>query len=488
MRIFSSLILTRMVISIAIEGEELRAVNATDILNEINYNQSAEFNNCKILDDLNLSTLIIDGPVNFSNTSFLKSVNFDSTRFMGLSSFEHAIFYNNASFVNTSFNGVANFNSAKFIKSTRFKDTSFNNRTTFKYSAFDGPAFFWGSKFEGYTEFSSSKFNDTVDFGFTRFDKDTTFWNSRFKGIVNFFRSQFNNKADFNNAAFVGISQKAAIKSNNFMDSTFKYYANFRNCTFKGDTTFRNIEFHQDADFEKSKFNGPVDFKDAMFNNAKFEEVVFDKEIDFRDSKFNCTSFNNSYFKDDALFENAIFKEVLYLTRAKYDRIYIRWSSISEEGKLGYDDTAYLLLIKNFKNLGFFQDAYDCYYQYRLDHLSKEVQLSDWRDVSLIFDYAAGYLYGWGVMPLFPLIWASILIAIFFLVYYFLNLGMDAQDALKFSTMVLLSGAGPFLSISCDLSRAGKYHNLALSEKIIGSMLFALFLVALSKTIIGDAI
>jgi hypothetical protein len=221
----------------------------------------------------------------------------------------------------------------------------------------------------------------------------------------------------------------------------------------------------------------------SSFNTADFTSAMFDKEASFDDTQFNGTTiFNNSRFKDDALFENTIFRDVLYLTRAKYDKFYIRWASINEQGKLGYDDTAYLLLIKNFKNIGFFEDAYDCYYQYRIAHLQKV-----WGPYR-IFDVAALGLYGYGVKPLYPLIWAIILILLFWPIYLALNLDMTPGEAFKFSFIVLLSGAGPFLSISSDLSKAGKYKKLAFAEKILGSILFALFLIALSKTIIGEIV
>jgi len=172
----------------------------------------------------------------------------------------------------------------------------------------------------------------------------------------------------------------------------------------------------------------------------------------------------------------------LYLTRSKYDKLYIRWENINKNGKLGYDDTEYLLLIQNFKNLGFFEDANECYYQYRKAHLSK-VDGLNW-----IFDGAALCLYGYGVQPSYPMFCAIILILLFWLIYLNLNLEMSPRETLKFSIEVLLSGAGPFSPIPSDLSKARNYENLALVEKIAGSVLFALFIIALGKTIIGDVV
>ena|GEM_PF-4612037 len=42
------------------------------------------------------------------------------------------------------------------------------------------------------------------------------------------------------------------------------------------------------------------------------------------------------------------------------DKIFIRWDSI--EGKLAYDDAAYLSLLKNFKERGYLEDYDYCYF------------------------------------------------------------------------------------------------------------------------------
>ena len=79
------------------------------------------------------------------------------------------------------------------------------------------------------------------------------------------------------------------------------------------------------------------------------------------------------------------------------------WRRISS---LAYDkdhgETAYLLLIDNFKKLGFFEDADNCYYHYRNERrrdLPRPYKPVDWILMAL---------YGYGVRPIRPLIWAMI--------------------------------------------------------------------------------
>lgn len=89
--------------------------------------------------------------------------------------------------------------------------------------------------------------------------------------------------------------------------------------------------------------------------------------VNFNDVEFNnTTSFDDAQFVGDARFEKASFKKVLSLTRTRYDKLYIRWYNIS--GDLSYDDAAYMSMLQNFKNLGYFEDYDLCYYQYRVEH------------------------------------------------------------------------------------------------------------------------
>ena len=58
-----------------------RVVPAGDVLAKIKAGQPAEFDDCIIVGDLDLSVLTIERPVNFNHTTFQDSVDFKSTTF-----------------------------------------------------------------------------------------------------------------------------------------------------------------------------------------------------------------------------------------------------------------------------------------------------------------------------------------------------------------------------------------------------------------------
>lgn len=60
-----------------------RIIPASEVETKIRAGEPAEFDDCTIVGDLNLSALRIEGPVHFNYTIFRDSVNFESTTFNG---------------------------------------------------------------------------------------------------------------------------------------------------------------------------------------------------------------------------------------------------------------------------------------------------------------------------------------------------------------------------------------------------------------------
>jgi hypothetical protein len=217
-----------------------------------------------------------------------------------------------------------------------------------------------------------------------------------------------------------------------------------------------------------------------------FINTQFGKEAQFDDSYFvGITSFNNSRFKDDALFENTTFRDLLYLTRTKYDKFYIRWAKI-EKG-LGYDESAYQQLIENFKKLGYFNDADKSYYSFRSGN-RESLNIPYWQA-----DWMLMALYGYGTRPERPIYWAIVIIVICGIIIYLTdgiqksNNKISIPEALLFSTTALISGAraiGVFISEPSDIKIVGNSRYLITIERILGLILFALFLTALARTVI----
>jgi hypothetical protein len=118
----------------------------------------------------------------------------------------------------------------------------------------------------------------------------------------------------------------------------------------------------------------------------------------------------------------------------KYDRLLIHWKSIKEH--LKYDSATYLLLIKNFRNLGFFEDADACYYQYRKESQSRK----NWFNWSKMWDHLSWISCGYGLKIWPMLVWITGAILIFAYVYNAHN-GI-AKDIGNTSPMNVSCGGG----------------------------------------------
>jgi hypothetical protein len=503
-------------------------VPASDVLAKINAGQSAEFNYCTIVGDLDLSGLSIELPVHFNHTIFKNSVNFSSTTFDNNAHFWHSVFKDTADFSFSTFNdtadfrssdfkGTSNFRSSDFKDYVYFEDSAFHENVDFGYSDFNDDTHFWFSLFNGDAGFGNSKFNGNADFSNCRFNGDADFSDAEFNGDADFNTAVFNDTANFWSSAFNGLAH--------FRSSTFNGLANFgasefsgsgfRSSTFNGLANFGASEFKDNADFEYSAFNGDVDFGYSVFNDnadfpfsvingtANFNADIFNKGADFNDVVFRgYTSFNSSQFKADALFENTIFQNTLSLTRVRYPYIanlFIRWHNINH---LEYDDAAYLSLLKNFKTLGYFEDYDRCYYEYR-----KERRAQPWPAMNAIqevprklLDYPLQYFYGYGTRPGYAVILSVFTIIIFSIFWKILGLGgphdvtktalkpdqewlnNDITSVLIFSVTVFLSG----MRLLVDPPTLPKIEGRSRStikrayilERLLGMMFFVLFFIA----------
>jgi len=325
-----------------------------------------------------------------------------------------AKFNRGADFSESQFNGTADFIESQFLADADFRKAKFNGTAYFAWSQFDGSASFVYSQFNDDADFRKAKFNGTAyftanfakmaTFGEARFNEDADFGGSTFKGNVDFSGSQFNKDALFSTYLCVIAANNLEIK---LIGDQFNGDADFGGSTFKGY-----------VDFSRSQFNGTADFKGATFNNSTlFNEVTFQKNIIFSDTVLGDSAFfNSSQFKGDAFFDDTDFKGTLYLTRTKYDKLYIRWHDIQ---RLAYDDTAYLSLMENFKKLGYLEDYDNCYFEYRKEH-----RIQNWSGgfhgmsntevwIGKKIDFLLEWSYGYGKKPLYPMVWSIVTIILF---------------------------------------------------------------------------
>ena len=459
-------------IGLSASTPDAQVVPASEVVAKIKAGQPANFDNYTIEGYLNLSTLVIDEVVHFNNTIFQDSVNCNFT----------------------TFGKVAYFISSTFKADAYFRSSNFNDEIAyFRSSNFNGTAYFRSSNFEGYAYLGDSNFKGYANFEFSNFKGYANFGFSNFKGYADFRYSKFNSTADFWDSNFKGY---ADFKYSNFNGDNYFGYSNF-----KGDADFGYSNFKGDVEFYSSRFNGTAFFLDSKFNgSAFFVESVFNKKANFYEAKFNGSGdFIESQFVGEALFENASFKKTLYLTRTRYDKLYIRWYNIS---RLDFDDAAYMSLLKNFKDLGYFEDYDSCYYQYRKEHREQPWPLVKGIDLPLrkVIDVFLDWFYGYGTKPLNALYFSIATIIAFGLYWNWIGLGKREWppiarseghllwNAMIFSLTVFLSGTKLFIDppdVPILQGRSQSFIRKAFTaERAFGALFSILFFLAIESTIV----
>jgi hypothetical protein len=434
-----------LVIMIELAGgiSDVRIVPSSEVSAKIRTEGVADFSNCIIEGILNLSELNIAGPIHFNNTIFKNQVNFNSTTFNGETYLLNATFNEGVSFKDSVFNGFADFQRTKFNNEAIFTGAVFNSPVSFSDARFNGAAYFCRAVYNGKVHFMNTVFNVTSEFGSAR-----------------------------------------------FMNSAY----------------FEGAIFKEDANIWIAVFNGYAVFADTKFNNAYFVGTQFNKEAHFERAQFaGKASFSDVSFKEDALFDNADFNGKLSLTRARYNKLYIRWYNIS--GGLVYDDTAYMALMKNFKDLGYFEDYDSCYFQYRSAHRGQPwPAVSGWEQfMRKKIDYPLEWFYGYGTKPFNAFFFSLAIVLVFALFWWRVGLGGredgtltslpageewldgDIADILAFSATVFLSGTRLFIDPPPLPRIEGRSRSMIkkafILERVLGALFSVLFFIAISGTI-----
>ena len=531
-------------------------VSSGAVLEKIQARQPAEFDNYTIVGDLNLSRLKIEKPIHFNNTIFHDSVTFNSTTFEvdayfikstfnGNTYFRNSTFTHTADFWGSTFSSNADFGYSTFSGNAYFGDSTFNHTAYFAYSTFNDTAYFWGSTFSGNAYFGRSTFNHTADFGSSTFNHTADFWGSTFSGNADFGHSTFNHTAyfersTFNHTAYFGFSTFSGnadlwgLTFNHTADferstfngvadfggSTFNDYADFRGSTFSGVADFEGSTFSGDSYFGFSTFSGDAYFRDSTFNgDVYFGFSTFNRNTSFIDSQFSGdTSFNNASIDKNVLYvgEESVFSGTLDLNRSNIENIetYIRWNNI---GHLAFNIRIYNIFFDNYKKWRLFEDYSNCYYTFRTELLSREPM-----GLKKILDYFQWILNGFGMKPIFPIIWSIGIILIAGAIFYITN-GIQRSnekntpnivyipgyqiprkplkdrishiisqkrtisfgESMLFSATYFSSGANSIISTTpIDLSPIGISRYIAVLERLLGWFFFALFLAALGNTAI----
>jgi hypothetical protein len=468
----------------------------------------------------NFSGVRFEGDIDFTHAHFSGTANFDGASFGGTASFWQANFLADSNFKGASFKGYSSFLKCSFIGNADFRFSNFHQDATFEITDFSGSSVFLNSHFHGNINFYNSNFNGNVSFEnaklsgraefiASKFDHGN-FKGSRFLGDAHFEKSRFTKEALFSRSSFLG-------KISGFSESQFDEYACFNHVIFSGSAQFNDSKFLGDAIFDGTRFGGDAIFNKTHFQGkAVFRAVSFNEDARFLGAKFvDASDFAGSEFYKNLVLENTriytlslinvVFAPGSHISLQDSDfvRLDVRWHLISD--RLIYDGATYLALIRNFRNMEWFEDADDCYYHYR-KMSQKEKQLITWNNGlpsihwSKLLDLLAWISCGYGVRPKYT-IFLSILLIILFAGLFWVGDSIvvehinstafgphlakdDPIHSLSFADHLYFSAMIFTAKTQVKWYPTGFFRYLATVESILGWLLMALFLVTLGRTMI----
>jgi hypothetical protein len=484
---------------------------------------------------ININSCRIDSNVSFSQTVFEEKVSFNNSQFTGNSDFYNCNFSKNgAYFIGTQFRKPAHFNEAEFAGAAVFSNAKFYGPAIFGTRVqFNEDANFDNSVFIG-RSFFKAEFKKYASFSFSRFKADANFSNSNFYGDTNFDDAIFDRYVNFAGSKFIGASEEKMIS---FAGTRFNGQVSFAESEFDSYVTF----FNKNTDIIKyAKFKEYVNFQGSKFKNLNLEYVRFEDDVNFLDAYFSSNvDFSYAFF--DKMIQFSTSKSAqqfdkkckITLRNTAFHRLNARWNDIKDH--LVYDDAVYLSLINNFKNLGFFEDADNCYYQYRrlaekdkkwysTPNKSVDYFVNIFREIasypmiaytdvkwlcntyppftwvcrfnwSKLSDQISWISCGYGVRVLPIILWMMGLTLVFALGYYIFD-GVVQTEALKatanavnttslsifdsiyFSTMTITG------KLPSSFSPVGKWKYIVMTESFLGYLLLALFVIVIVKKLI----
>jgi len=318
--------------------------------------------------------------------------------------------------------------------------------------------------------------------------------NSKIRGNATLGNSIFQESVNFRGTNFSGGTA-------DFGRAEFSGHANFMGVQFSGgNVSFRESDFGEMAQFDNVTFNGSANFSYARFSDrAYFEGSTFNDSTDFEEAQF----------KGNACFEGSTFHGDLDLTRTGYLRLFLRWNSIKDRGLRASDDDAYLALIRNYMNLGWFEDSNNCYFEYRNKCRNENGCVNIKRCIEKVTDTLEMFLYGYGVKPQYTLFWIMLSVLLFGTFFWrkkgirklvreekleenrsnaveiathLREVPLAFKDPFLFSLATFTSGFASFLQPNIDYKTDEKYARYAIIERILGTVLIALLIAAISKT------
>jgi uncharacterized protein YjbI with pentapeptide repeats len=420
------------------------------------------------------------------NSTFDGNISFLSTNIMNKAIFNNVSFRKNADFTATNFDGETDFSGCCFHGTANFSNSRFGEGTTFDYSTFDKDVDFTCTTYDKFVSFYDVTFGGNTTFFMSQFDGTyANLENTTFLGKLDFVRSKFNaplsliwaklwKTADFHESKFIG-----GVNGPNI---SFLGDAKFSKCHFSEESIFRNNSFNGSTDFTNSRFDGPSFFNNSSFHgNAIFDGVQFFGTSDFTNARFSKNLALNNTKISTMLLDGTIFGPAsrLFLAKSDINRLMVKWSEIKDI--LSYDTSAYLPLVKNYRDMGT-SDADDCYYQFR----SLTQDSRSW-GAAKVLDILANITCGYGVRADRPVICSLFLVLVCSIILW-RGRGLRSPASIEKKTSLydaLYYCLAIFFTIPLpDLKPAGKYRYVPVTLRAIAWTLFALLIATLGKVMI----
>lgn len=477
-KLAEALFLLLLLASMGLANPNDRTVLASDILAKVQAGVPVDYSGVKVSGDLNLSQVaqVCQG-FKVTSSDFLGNVSFDGATFRDVVDLKGSTFEGFASFDRTQFSEEASFSKSRFLKDASFRLTGFSRGTSFSNCRFLGSAVFDNTKFDGNVDFKGASFAGATSFVLAQFMRPTSFQSATFANLSSFDSAQFGDATDFRNLSF---KDDANFPGTRFLSTVF-----FGASHFGGRALFAAANFEGFSEFTGAEFNDIAIFALARFvDNAHFVRAVFHKDLSFESARIYSIQLDGATFGGNS---------TINLNNADFTKFPVHWYVLKD--RLDYDGATYLGLVKNYKSLEWFDDADDCYYQYRMISLVTEPW--GWGKVA---DFISWISCGFGVRVSYVSLWCLITIFIFGAIFWagngmrrFEHEGLEIPggpekmenyrvslvDAMYFSVAMFTTSQAPVNNYPVRF-----YRHLAMMEGILGWFFMGLFVVVLSGILI----
>lgn len=454
-------LLAAILIAAAASPSLQKEVPAEEIISKVKAGMNATYDNVTVIGDIDLRDIEAEQSLKVTN-SHLAGINLAGSSFAESVDFSGSTFSSDADFSRAKVSSYAGFEGASFEKNARFVETEFPESD------------FTDASLLGYSDFSSAVFGDYASFNGAQLS-NATFNESQFEGVADFCSSQFDTRGEFFKATFSDVAL--------FKNVEFKEGGRFELSSFSDIAAFTSSEFGDRAVFISSRFRAPTHFgtvnfsADAVFQLAQFDNLAhfigsnFSGNLNLMSSKIANIKLENTTFTKDAL---------ILLKDSDFVKFQTHWNHI--KNNLAYDGAAYLKLVKNYKDLEWFSDSDDCYYQYR----TESQNMKSW-GLSRISDMLACISCGYGVRPFNP-VYCSLALIIVSTGILWRGNGLRSPahmerrtelfDALYYCLAVFFTIPLP------DLKPQGRFRYVAVFERCLAWTLFALLIATMGKVMI----